>query len=117
MPIYDYICSLCGSFEAMRGMADYELPAPCPHCGADSARVLMSAPRLALLSAHRRRAISINEQSMHEPTHSRHYDQDAHKPHAKGCRCCSGATNAELTQVDARGNKSFPSKRPWMISH
>jgi len=122
MPIYDYTCPHCGPFEVMRPMADYEKPAPCPQCGTDSAR-LVSAPGLALMSAHRRRAISINEQSAHAPTHSRQYDHDAHahhthKRHPKGCACCSsGPINPALTQVAANGNKSFPTKRPWMISH
>jgi len=123
MPIYDYTCPHCGPFEALRRMADYEQPTPCPQCGTNSARVLMSAPGLALMPTHRRRAISVNEQSAHAPIHSRHYDHDAHqhhthKRHPKGCSCCSsGPINPALTQVTANGNKFFPSKRPWMISH
>jgi len=74
------------------------------------------------MSANRRRAISVNEKSAHEPVHSRNYDHDAHKHHThkrhpKGCGCCSGTTNTALTQVAANGDKSFPTKRPWMISH
>jgi len=123
MPIYDYACPHCGPFEALRSMAQYDQPASCPHCGSESARALFNAPSLGLVPAHRRRAISINEKSAHEPVHSRHYDHDAHKHHThkrhpKGCSCCSsGPINPALTQVAANGNKSFPTKRPWMISH
>jgi len=122
MPVYDYACPRCGPFEALRGMAHYDQPAPCPQCNTDSPRALISAPGLALMPTQRRRAIGLNEQSAHAPIHSRNYDHDAHRHHThthhpKGCGCCSGSTHAALTQVAANGNKSFPSKRPWMLSH
>ena len=33
-----------------------------------------------------------------------------------GCGCCSTAKRG-ATLTGANGNKAFPSKRPWMISH
>jgi len=36
--------------------------------------------------------------------------------HPAGCGCCSTARRS-ATLVGANGNKAFPTKRPWMISH
>jgi hypothetical protein len=33
-----------------------------------------------------------------------------------GCGCCS-TSRRSTTLVGANGNKAFPGKRPWMISH
>jgi hypothetical protein len=36
--------------------------------------------------------------------------------HPSGCGCCSGARRG-ATVTAPNGAKSFPSRRPWMISH
>jgi putative FmdB family regulatory protein len=46
MPLYDYNCERCGSFEAQRHHTEAGAPASCPECGAESARV-WSAPVIA----------------------------------------------------------------------
>jgi putative FmdB family regulatory protein len=38
MPLYDYNCERCGSFEAQRHSSEAGTPAPCPECGAESER-------------------------------------------------------------------------------
>ncbi|MDO9404198.1 MAG: zinc ribbon domain-containing protein [Polaromonas sp.] len=38
MPTYAYTCAACGPFTAVRKMADFDQPAPCPACAAASAR-------------------------------------------------------------------------------
>ncbi|MGI8802078.1 MAG: zinc ribbon domain-containing protein [Solirubrobacteraceae bacterium] len=38
MPLYDYACEQCGSFEAQRHHTEAGTPAECPECGAPSAR-------------------------------------------------------------------------------
>ncbi|MES1162207.1 MAG: zinc ribbon domain-containing protein, partial [Rhizobacter sp.] len=54
-----------------------------------------------------------NERARHEPKSSRDY---ARLKHPAGCGCCStGKRGATVT--GANGNKAFPAKRPWMISH
>jgi hypothetical protein len=35
--------------------------------------------------------------------------------HAPGCGCCSGKSKTGILRAD--GAKTFPSARPWMISH
>jgi putative FmdB family regulatory protein len=37
--------------------------------------------------------------------------------HGPGCSCCSGGARRSRTAKAADGKKSFPSARPWMISH
>lgn len=114
MPTYDYACGQCGPFEALRSIAQRDAPALCPHCGTSSERVLIGAPRLSILSAYNRQAISTNERASHEPLSSKSY---VPKTHPSGCSCCSGSKKSKATAVAPNGNKSFPAKRPWMISH
>jgi putative FmdB family regulatory protein len=39
MPLYDYNCERCGTFEAQRHHTEAGSPAACPECGADAARM------------------------------------------------------------------------------
>lgn len=70
MPLYEYDCSRHGVFETMHSMHDAQAPERCPSCGEQAPRVL-SAPRLARVSAHERKARDRNEKSRHEPRLSR----------------------------------------------
>jgi len=113
MPTYDYRCDRCGPFEAVRRIAEREVPLPCPNCGGDSPRTWLAAARLADMEGDTRRAMDLNERARHEPKRSGDY---ARLKHPSGCGCCStGRRGATVT--GANGNKAFPSKRPWMISH
>ena len=116
MPTYDYDCPACGGFDAFRTLAARNEPASCPDCSQESPRVLVSAPRLALLAGATRSAFDINERASHEPKSSRDY---ARFKHPSGCGCCStnGTSRRGATVQAANGAKAFPSKRPWMISH
>jgi putative FmdB family regulatory protein len=109
MPTYDYDCPVCGPFTAPRPMAEFELPHDCPSCGAQAPRVVLTAPSLAGMNQARRLAAATNERSSHEPRRS--------KSHAPGCGCCSGGKLAPGKAKQAPAIKSFPSARPWMISH
>ncbi len=113
MPTYDYACPGCGGFDAIRSLAQRDAPAACPDCGAAAPRVLVAAPRLALLDGGARTALATHERARHEPKSSREY---ARLKHPTGCGCCAtGKRGATVT--GAVGQKAFPSKRPWMISH
>jgi putative FmdB family regulatory protein len=114
MPTYDYACADCGSFDALRPMSRRDEPAACPGCGIGSPRIFASAPRLASLDAGVRTAIETNERARHEPKSSSDY---ARLRHPSGCGCCSTSVKRGATVRGANGNKAFPSKRPWMISH
>lgn len=120
MPTYDYRCPACGDFEVYRSMSERNVPARCPECGEESPRVLVAAPRLSAVAAGTRGAIEANERAANEPMSSR--DLGGHSGrmrHPAGCGCCSGggSRRRESTSRAPDGAKSFPSKRPWMISH
>jgi putative FmdB family regulatory protein len=115
MPTYDYACPACGGFDAFRPLAQRNEPATCPDCGAASPRVFATAPRLALMDSGTRHAMATNERAQHAPKSSGDY---ARLRHPAGCGCCSpGAGKRSATLKAPNGNKAFPSKRPWMISH
>jgi putative FmdB family regulatory protein len=108
MPVYDYACARCGSFTALRPMAVYREPCACPTCGAEAPRVLLTAPALLGMDGAARQAHAVNERSAHEP-------RRAHA-HGPGCGCGSGSKPSGAA-VAPTGVKSFPGRRPWMISH
>ena len=114
MPTYDYECRDCGGFDALRSVAQRNEPAACPDCGAASPRVFASAPRLGLLEEGTRRAMDVNERARHEPRSSRDYQR---LRHPAGCGCCSTGRPRKASVTAADGAKSFPGRRPWMISH
>lgn len=111
MPVYDYMCAEHGAFEAVRPMAQYATPCDCPDCGMAAPRVMLGVPRLATLDTGTRRAHATNERSADSPKSTR--------SHGPGCGCCAGKRSAKpgRTLHRADGSKSFPSSRPWMISH
>jgi putative FmdB family regulatory protein len=113
MPTYDYHCAGCGGFDAYRSMAQRNDPADCPACGQGAPRVFAAAPRLALLDGSTRAAMDTNERARHEPKRS---GETARLKHPAGCGCCNSGKRGATLQA-ANGNKAFPSKRPWMISH
>jgi len=113
MPTYDYQCQSCGGFDARRSVSERDDAIACPDCGQASRRILSAAPRLALMSDGTRRAIAGNERASHEPMRSGDY---ARLKHPAGCGCCNTSKRG-ATVTGANGNKAFPSKRPWMISH
>lgn len=114
MAIYEYLCGDCGVFTAMQPMRNSALPQPCPDCGALSARAWVTPPGVAGMSAALRHAHSTNERARHEPRLAS--QSGPLKKHGSGCSCCT-AKPSRSTLVAPSGEKSFPTKRPWMISH
>jgi putative FmdB family regulatory protein len=115
MPTYDYGCSHCGAFDAIRSIARRDEPAPCPHCGEPAPRVLIAAPQLACMDGATRTAHATNERAQHAPRSSRESGYGRFK-HPAGCGCCSSAKRSSTVKA-ADGSKAFANKRPWMISH
>jgi putative FmdB family regulatory protein len=112
MPVYEYLCNDCGPFTAIRPMAEYAERHRCPQCAASAPRVLVTAPHLATMPTARRLAHATNERSSHAP---RMLSQPG-PSHGAGCACCSGKSS-RFTRRGKDGSKSFPTSRPWMISH
>lgn len=111
MPVYDYLCDDCGPFTVMRPMAECDAPHDCPDCGGVAPRAFLTAPYFAAMDAGRRQAFATNEQSAHAPRSL------SKSQHGAGCSCCSGTSSMRYTRKHKDGSKSFPTKRPWMISH
>ena len=112
MPTYEYRCVDCGDFTASQPIAQYQQPQPCPDCGADSPRALLTAPAFAGMSSGTRHAHATNERSSHAPECS----SDQKPRHSAGCGCCGAGQKSNAVKA-ADGSKTFPTKRPWMISH
>jgi len=120
MPTYDYACPACGGFDALRSLATRNDPCACPACGTEAPRVFVSAARLACTTSEQRHAYAANERSQHAPRSSRDTGESYSRlRHPAGCGCCSsgGASKRGATVTAANGAKTFPGKRPWMISH
>ncbi|THD49661.1 MAG: zinc ribbon domain-containing protein [Bradyrhizobium sp.] len=112
MPVYEYECGTCGPFIEMRPMAEYADPQDCPLCARAAPRVILTAPNFACMPAERRKARAVNERSAHAPMTLDQY-KAAHRP---GCGCCGGKPSRLVAKTKS-GAKSFPTARPWMISH
>lgn len=118
MPTYDYACPSCGGFDAFRPLNDRNEPCACPDCATASPRVFAHAPRLACTTSEQRRAFDINERAQNEPRMSRDNDGSYNRlKHPAGCGCCSPGSRKTTTYTAPNGAKTFPTKRPWMISH
>jgi putative FmdB family regulatory protein len=112
MPVYEYMCKRCGPFTMMRAMSEYEQPSDCPECGSSAPRVILTAPRCVNTSAELRFAHATNERSANAPRTL----SSMKESHRAGCSCCSPATS-RMVKRGKGGTKSFPTSRPWMISH
>lgn len=119
MPLYEYDCLDCGPFTEMRPMSDSSLPCACPECGDPAPRAYLTPPMMACVGTETRFAMETNEKAQNKPMTTGEYAaKQAAKSHRAGCSCC--ATTRKKKSATAKtpsGAKSFPSKRPWMISH
>ena len=119
MPVYDYLCQRCGPFTEMRPMAQSDAPHACPQCGKSAPRAFLTAPYCASMSAELRTAHATNERSASAPKSLAALKAS----HGSGCSCCSGGRSSFGARRDTargasrRAGKSYPGKRPWMISH
>ena len=111
MAYYDYQCEDCGPFTAIRPMAQSGDPCDCPDCGKASPRAFLRAPNFALMDTSTRTAHATNEKARHEPKLASKLGG-----HGPGCSCCSGKGKSKAV-YRADGAKTFPSARPWQISH
>ena len=112
MPVYDYVCNDCGPFTDMRPMAECDAPQDCPHCDSSSPRVILTAPNFFCMPSDKRKAHATNERSANAPKTLAEYKAS----HGPGCGCCS-TKPARPVKKTRSGGKSFPTARPWMISH
>lgn len=112
MPLYTYDCPDHGVFTAFASINDYDKPCTCPDCGGAADRCF-SLPQYRVLSDSARHAHATNERAQHEPKSSKAGG------HGSSCGCGSCGTSKKKSRTLHRpdGSKSFPTARPWMISH
>lgn len=73
MPVYDYECARCGTFEAVRRIAERDDPASCPDCGETAGRVTIGAPTVGGSSKDSAGSEGVGGYGMR---------------HVGGCSCC-----------------------------
>ncbi len=66
MPVYDFVCEDCGSFEQQRSFTEAGNPMTCPSCGRKARRVY-SMPNTKRMSNALSGAMNRAEKSAHEP--------------------------------------------------
>jgi putative FmdB family regulatory protein len=113
MPVYDYLCSECGPFTEMRPMTECDAPHSCPECSALAPRAFLTAPYFATMSRESRLAHATNERSAHAPQGPCGVQGAARQR----LRVLQRQALARAVKRGKNGAKSFPSSRPWMISH
>ncbi|MFA6179393.1 MAG: zinc ribbon domain-containing protein [Candidatus Methylopumilus sp.] len=119
MPLYEYACTTCGVFSALRRMSESALPAMCEECGEISERIV-SAPHLAILEKSQRTAHERNEKSAHEPKTARRSSCGCAGSHTCGTGAAeSKAKSASATKANPQGLQMQTKKtaRPWMLAH
>jgi len=96
---------------------DFQKPCACPVCGELSPRVVCLAPELFQLDKNTSEANERNEKAQHEPAFSTKDQRERDERHNKFCGCSGKKAGKRTMLLTARGEKLFPTARPWMISH
>jgi putative FmdB family regulatory protein len=66
VPIYEFLCEDCGSFEQQRPLTEAGEPMPCPSCGLATRRIY-HMPATSKIPAPLSKAMNRTEKSVHEP--------------------------------------------------
>ena len=117
MPVYDYKCKDHGIFYELAAMSESDQPAACPTCAIACARIIMVSPDILDMSPQKRLAEATNERNQHEPAYSTKARREEDDKHSQGCGCDAKKVGKSNLMYTAKGEKMFPSMRPWMISH
>jgi putative FmdB family regulatory protein len=98
MPAYEYDCRECGTFTAMRLMAEFRGPCACPTCGCSAPRASLSAPRLVGVDSARGSLVGSNERG-------------SKVAHPAGCGCCVRRLPLP-SALSSNGGRIFSSNGP-----
>ena len=112
MPVYEYLCNDCGPFTDMRPMAECDDPQDCPQCESISPRGDPDRAEFLLHAVGQAQGARHQRTQPHAPKTLGEYKAS----HGPGCGCCS-TKPSRLVNKTRSGAKSFPTARPWMISH
>jgi hypothetical protein len=100
------------TFAGVAVHSECDAPQDCPQCLSEAPRVILTAPSFFCMSSDKRKAHATNERSANAPRTVAEYKTS----HGPGCGCCSSKPS-RLVRKTRGGAKSFPTARPWMISH
>ena len=100
--MYDYECQECGTFTAMRPMAQFRDPCACPDCGNQASQLFLHAPAVASINPA---GGATDARTKRSATHAD--IGHASVAHAAGCGCCV----RRLPLLGARG-RVFTSHGP-----
>ena len=122
MPLYEYDCSNCGVFSALRKMSESSLAVMCDECGEMGERII-SAPHLAILDKSQRFAHERNEKAANEPRVSRRSSCGCTGSHT--CKTTDDKSKAATKQSAKQVETNTPAfqmqtkktARPWMVGH
>ena len=117
MPVYDYRCLKHGIFYELATFSDSAKPSACPECGELSARIILVSPEILKMDAKKKKAFEVNEKNQFEPAFSTKERRVHDHQHAQSCGCAKQKITGSKLIYTGRGEKMFPSMRPWMISH
>lgn len=116
MPVYDYKCTQHGVFYGLQTVDQHDQPKICPQCGVMCARIIRVAPQLLIMDGAKKQAMVRNDQARFEPLVSGADQRHRDHQHRQQCGCGKQKNDTKLFYT-AKGEKMFPSMRPWMISH
>ena len=122
MPLYEYECTTCGVFSALRKMSESSLAVMCEECGEMSERII-SAPHLAILDKSQRVAHERNEKAAHEPRMGKRSSCGCTGSHT--CKPTAEKSKAASSQAAKKSGENTPAfqmqtkktARPWMVGH
>lgn len=117
MPVYDYKCKNHGIFNQLATLEDFQKPLPCPTCGDLAPRVVCLSPDLLKLDKGLHDGMERNEKAQHEPLLSTLDQRSRDKAHRSACGCDGRKAGKRSVLYTAKGEKMFPTARPWMVSH
>ena len=75
--------------------------------------MILTAPNFFCMPSDKRKAHATNERSRNAPKTVGEYKAS----HGPECGCCSTKKPSRLIKETRSGARSFPTARPWMISH
>ena len=108
MPLYQYVCASCGTFQEWIRMAEADASQPCPKCHVPAPRALASPHIRGEAAGIRYKAEAHNELSANEPKVVRHV----------GNRCSHEKPASSVKAGHSHGHKHVKqSRRPWMVGH
>lgn len=116
MPIYEYKCSECGMFSALKKLSESSSLMTCVSCG-EAAIKIVSIPHLALVSLSTRSAHERNEKASSEPRQARRSSCGCTGLHSCKPGSKENSSPVQLKKESGLLMQTKKTARPWMLGH